>query len=129
MIRRLFGGIFGGMLIFAVAIFIGYVSYTLTCSYHDMKTKSVSAAEMSEPETEDTASDGYQNTAPEKVYTARLEGNAISIYAKTVNGEEFLYSLGINPGDLSETDLRLLQEGIVLEGSQRLAAFEEDFTH
>ncbi len=60
-------------------------------------------------------------------YVARCDGNALSVYACSDNGEEFLYTIDVRIEDIPPDDLANLQQGVVLRDRQSLASFEEDF--
>lgn len=130
MTKKLFRGLVLGVIVFSLAVLTGYVSYVITYRYQNRRlensmpgTAAVEAADSSNGSDEAVAA-----AADSEYYMARLENNNISIYLCRSGKEEFLYALKINPGDLSEDDIRQLSNGIILENKQRLAVFEEDFT-
>ncbi len=130
MTKKLFRGLVLGVIVFSLAVLTGYVSYVITYRYQNRRlensmpgTAAAEAADSSNGSDEAVAA-----AADSEYYMAKLENNNISIYLCRSGKEEFLYALKINPGDLSEDDIRQLSNGIILENKQRLAVFEEDFT-
>ncbi|MDO5311679.1 MAG: hypothetical protein Q4E94_07195, partial [Clostridia bacterium] len=61
-------------------------------------------------------------------YIARIDGDVLAIYAVTDGREEFLYNLNVRIQDISESEKRLLRDGVAIADRQALASFEEDFT-
>ncbi len=119
-----------GIVVFAVAIMVGYFAYTATYRYQTqriqeelMKEDVVSAAPV---EVESKSSAG-ENLWVE-CYLARLENNDIAIYMVTEEKVEFLYRLDIYTGNFPAEELLRLKEGVILKNRQELASFEEDYT-
>ncbi len=61
-------------------------------------------------------------------YIARIDGDVLAIYAVTDGREKFLYNLNVRIQDISESEKRLLRDGVTIADKQALASFEEDFT-
>ena len=61
-------------------------------------------------------------------YIGRIDGDALAIYAVADGREKFLYNLNVRIQDISESEKRLLKDGVTLADKQALASFEEDFT-
>lgn len=61
-------------------------------------------------------------------YIVRLEGNTLGVYARYGNSEEFLYGETVYANNLSYEDRELLNHGVVLETSEALTGFIENFT-
>lgn len=120
MVKKLFRSLLIGILVFALALAAGCLSFVLTYRYQTEKHKeapsTVSARQV------------YQPALPTCTYLARLENGAIAIYACFDNREEFLYSLDVPVAELPAVDLTKLQNGITLSTKEALTAFEEDYT-
>ncbi len=61
-------------------------------------------------------------------YIVRLEGDTLGVYARYGNAEEFLYGETVYANNLSYEDRELLNHGVVLETSEALMGFIENFT-
>lgn len=61
-------------------------------------------------------------------YIARINNNALAIYAVKDGREEFLYNLKVRIEDISDEEKRNLTDGVRLSTKKALASFEEDFT-
>ncbi len=61
-------------------------------------------------------------------YIVRLEGDILGVYAHYGNAEEFLYGETVYANNLSYEDRELLNRGVVLETSEALTGFIENFT-
>ena len=61
-------------------------------------------------------------------YIVRLEGDILGVYARYGNAEEFLYGETVYANNLSYEDRELLNRGVVLETSEALTEFIENFT-
>ncbi|MBE7032367.1 MAG: hypothetical protein E7401_05345 [Ruminococcaceae bacterium] len=61
-------------------------------------------------------------------YIVRLEGDMLGVYAQHGNAEEFLYGETVYANNLSREDRELLNHGVVLETSEALTGFIENFT-
>ena len=61
-------------------------------------------------------------------YIVRLEGDTLGVYARYGNAEEFLYGETVYANNLSYEDRELLNRGVVLETSEALTGFIENFT-
>ena len=61
-------------------------------------------------------------------YIARINDNALAIYAVKDGREEFLYNLKVRLEDISDAEKQNLTAGIRLSNKKALASFEEDFT-
>ena len=61
-------------------------------------------------------------------YIVRLEGDTLGVYARYGNAEEFLYGETVYANNLSHEDRELLNRGVVLETSEALTGFIENFT-
>lgn len=61
-------------------------------------------------------------------YIVRLEGDILGVYAHYGNSEEFLYGETVYASNLSHEDRELLNHGVVLETSEALTGFIENFT-
>ena len=130
MAKKLFRSLMMGVIVFAVAVLAGYLSYVITYRYQTERVKA-----KLHPEDAVAASSVYSqtqslsdDTIPAEFYIARLENENIAIYVSHKGNEAFLYSLDIHIGDLTETDVLQLTQGIVLKTRKDLASFEEDFT-
>ncbi|MBQ2614039.1 MAG: hypothetical protein IJB80_01750 [Clostridia bacterium] len=124
MVKKMFRSLILGIVVFAVSLLAGYLSYMLTYRYQAQKVleqlppnDAVSAAAVSVAGPLDTR----------QHYLARMENGKIVIYAVTDDTESFLYTLDIRAGELPPGDLAELRQGIVLTNRQELASFEEDF--
>ena len=126
MAKRFFRSLVVGIIVFAVAILAGYLSYVVTCRYQARDSLPVTDSAFATPVSRETE----PLTGPlrlESYYLARLENDDISIYLLENGKESFLYTLDIYIGDLPEEDRTRLTEGIVLTTRQELASFEEDY--
>ena len=130
MAKKFFRSFLVGLIVFAVAVLAGYLSYVWTYRYQSQKLKeSLSAQDQA------FAAPVYRESAPfssadifdTQHYIARLENNDIAIYTTQDGRESFLYTLHIYTEDLPEADRTRLLEGVVLKGRQELASFEEDY--
>ena len=131
MAKKFFRSLTLGVIVFAVAVLVGYLSYVITYHYQTQKLResvllqdSAAAAPVfqdAQPVTDDQ---------PIRVdhYIARLENKDIAIYMVAEGQEFFLYNLNIYTGNLPAADLLRLQEGVVLQNRKDLASFEEDYT-
>lgn len=61
-------------------------------------------------------------------YIVRLAGENLSVYASHGGNEEFLYNESIYTNDLTAEDRELLNTGVMLESSEALTGFIENFT-
>lgn len=61
-------------------------------------------------------------------YIVRLEGDTLGVYARHGGAEEFLYGETVYANNLSYEDRELLSRGVVLETSEALMGFIENFT-
>lgn len=130
MVKRFFSSITIGIIVFAVAVLLGYLAYTVTYQYQTQKVREqlgseevVSATALSGNETE-----GKGEMLMVEHYLARLEGNDIAIYMVMDHQAEFLYRLEVYTGNFPAEEILRLQEGVVLRNRQELMAFEEDYT-
>ena len=131
MAKKIFRSLALGIIVFAVAVLAGYLSYVITYRYQTQKVKESLAAQ-------DTvaAAPVYGEAQPLSEdavllvdhYIARLENNNIAIYTSSGGKESFLYTLNIHPGDLTNEDMAQLTQGVILKDKQALTSFEEDFT-
>lgn len=127
MAKKFFRSLAVGILVFAVAILAGYLSYVVTCRYQDRNALPVTDSAFATPVSQETE----PLIGPlrlERYYLARLENDDISIYLLENGKESFLYNLDIYIGDLPEEDRTRLKKGIVLTTKQELTSFEEDYT-
>ena len=126
MARRFFKSITLGIIVFAAAVLVGYLSYVITYRYQMQR---VDEAVM--PHAADTAeaapASGNQSVTVD-YYLARLENRDIAVYMVSDGQETFLYRLGVYTANLPAEDLLRLKEGVVLRTRQELTSFEEDYT-
>lgn len=117
-----------GVCVFLSVIIIAYVS--LTYIYRQAENRAAKALlTIDTPATAETSEAPAANAVDAiGLYIARIDGDALAIYAVTDGREEFLYNLNVRIQDISEDEQRLLREGITLADKQALASFEEDFT-
>lgn len=128
MAKKIFKSMTLGIIVFSVAILVGYLSYTAAYRKRteEMQERIASenlvsaAAVRDETETGETIRVSY--------YLARLENDDIAIYMVTPNDAKFLYRLDIYTGNFPAEELLRLKEGVVLRNRQELAVFEEDYT-
>lgn len=130
MAKKFFRSFLIGLIVFAVAVLAGYLSYMWTYRYQTQKLQ-----ESLYPQDYAFATPVYRESTPlsssgildAQYYIARLENNDIAIYISQDGKESFLYTLHIYTEDLPETDRTRLLEGVVLRTRQELASFEEDY--
>lgn len=130
MSKKIFKGLLIGMIAFALAVLIGYTSYIIALNHALSKTK----ASLQAPDT--ATAEVYTEQIPlstnsvtiAESYIARLENDNISIFAVTNGRESFMYNLDVYLGNLPESDLALLKNGVLLQDKEALARFEEDYT-
>lgn len=75
-----------------------------------------------------TNTPALSETAKFDWYIVRLEGDILGVYAHHGNAEEFLYGETVYANNLSYEDRELLNRGVVLETSEALTGFIENFT-
>ncbi len=130
MAKKFFRSFLVGLIVFAVAVLAGYLSYVWTYRYQSQKLQ-----ESLHAQDHAFAAPVYREAAPlsssgildAEYYIARLENNNIAIYTSQDGRESFLYTLHIYTEDLPESDRTRLLEGVVLRTRQELASFEEDY--
>ncbi len=127
MINRFFKSIMVGFCVFIITALVAYIAFM-----YMWKTSATKVA-GSLIEVTPAAAESFSPLDPDEIipadyYVARYDGNTLSIYARSGESEEFLYTLDARIEDISPEELALLREGIVLDGKQALASFEEDFT-
>lgn len=125
MSKKLLKSLLTGIFVFAIAIFVGYISYIVTLRYQADRIRETFSVETPSAATEDRQTDNALNA---DYYIARIENGNIAIYLSRDNREAFLYYLDVYIGDLPYTDIESLRTGIVLETPSALASFQEDFT-
>ncbi len=131
MAKKLFKSLTMGVVVFAAAIFLGYLAYTVTYRYQTKKIR-----EAMTPEDFVSAAPAYRETNPEatgetlyvEYYLARLENNTIAVYMVSKEEVSFLYHLDVYTGNFPAAELLRLKEGVILKNRQELASFEEDYT-
>ncbi len=115
-----------------VAVVAAGASYIITKNYieaesDEIKSRATVSTSLSEDETLSTP-----KTASETVgfdyYIVRLEGDALGVYASHDGKEEFLYNENIYTSNLTGEDITLLNTGVMLETSEALTGFIENFT-
>lgn len=121
------------ILLVTVALATGFVTYTLTKRVAE--ENSISAVETVSAETvKPTAADKPQeqksdtDSSLSESYIVRLEGTTLGVYVTDNGTEEFLYHTNVYKSDLSEEDLKLLQDGVRLMNLSELTGFIENFT-
>ncbi len=128
--KRIFRSISVGIIVFAVAVLLGYLAYTITYQYQTKQAREqlrteevVSATSIHGDGTADVG-----ETLMVEHYLARLEGDDIAIYMVMNQQAEFMYQLEVFTGNFPAEEILRLQNGIVLRNRQELMAFEEDYT-
>lgn len=127
MINRFFKSIMVGFCVFIITSLIAYITFLYM--WKSSATKIADTLIEATP----AAAESFSSFDPNEIiiadyYVARYDGNTLSIYARTGESEEFLYTLDARIEDISPTELTQLKDGIILHDKQALAAFEEDFT-
>ncbi|MGN0180213.1 MAG: hypothetical protein ACI4DY_12395 [Monoglobaceae bacterium] len=119
-----------GVCVFLSVVIAAYVSFAYVYRRAEdraaralLTVDTPAAAESSENPT----AAGAAGSAAES-YIARIDGDALAIYAVSDGREKFLYNLNVRIQDISESEQRLLKDGVTLADRQALASFEEDFT-
>ncbi len=128
--KRIFRSISVGIIVFAVAVLLGYLAYTITYQYQTKQAREQLRTEEVVSATSihgDGATDVGETLMVEH-YLARLEGDDIAIYMVMNRQAEFMYQLEVFTGNFPAEEILRLQNGIVLRNRQELMAFEEDYT-
>ena len=125
MSEKLLKSLLMGIIVFVIAVFVGYISYIVTLRYQADRIRETFSVETPYAATSDNLT---ENTLNADYYIARIENGNIAIYLSRDNREAFLYYLDVYIGDLPYTDIESLRSGIVLETPSALASFQEDFT-
>ena len=131
MVKKLFKSLSMGVIVFGIAILVGYLAYVITYRYQVQNLQET----MGNRGLVD-ATPVYQDSQPIEAdqitvvdyYLARFENDDITIYMVYNNEESFLYTLDVYAGNLPAEDMLKLKEGVVLKNRQELASFEEDYT-
>ncbi len=126
--KKIFKSMTLGIIVFAVAILAGYLSYTVAYrkQTEEMQERIMSEELVSAAAVREEAENG--ETLRVSYYLARLENDDIAIYMVTKEDAKFLYRLDIYTGNFPAEELLRLKEGVVLRNRQELIAFEEDYT-
>ncbi len=122
------------VLLALVAVATGLATYTVTrnmieeqFAYAHQTSAPQQITETDSNEREgDVSGTGSRNE--DEYYLVRLEGDALEVYVAHSGKEEFLYNREIYKNDLSESDLKMLCNGVKLESASELTAFIENFT-
>lgn len=135
MLKTTFKVIMMFVLLALVAVATGLATYTVTRNMTEeqlAQARQTSAPQqITETQADETDSDaqGRGTTEDEReYYLVRLEGDALEVYVAHSGKEEFLYNREVYKNDLSESDLRMLHSGVILESASELTAFIENFT-
>ncbi len=135
MLKTTFKVIMLFVLLVLVAVATGVATYNITVNM--MEEQRVQARQTSAyqqiTETHDSRTDESDNlhstlADSEEYYLVRLEGDALEVYVSYSGKEEFLYNREVYKNDLSEGDLKMLQNGVMLGSASELTAFIENFT-
>ncbi len=116
----------------ALAAVSATISYIIT--KNSMENRQMTQAPPQSVETgiisprNDVEKPELSETAKFDWYIVRLEGDILGVYARYGNAEEFLYGETVYANNLSYEDRELLNRGVVLENSEALTGFIENFT-
>ncbi len=119
----------------AVAVLSSVASYFITSnilkkqSYEAVKNKTSRKSSPAAVSVQAEKQEGREaNALPSyRHYSVKLDGDKINVYVNFEEHKEILYSLEINPNDLSEEDLKLLSEGMEFDKMSELTEFTENF--
>lgn len=135
MLKTTFKVIMLFVLLVLVAVATGVATYNFTRNM--MEEQQVQAHQTSAPrqmaETQNVTTDEGDNAQSlssdeREYYLVRLEGDALEVYVAYSGKEEFLYNRRVYKNDLSESDIKMLHNGVVLKNASELTAFIENFT-
>ena len=122
------------VLLVAVALVTGYVTYNLTGRVAEERPAETVKASVNEMKSEEqliplrSKEKTEEQGNSDEHYTVRLEGTTLGVYVINDGKEEFLYHADVYKNDLSDEDLRLLRKGVELKDMSELTGFIENFT-
>lgn len=128
MAKKILKSMILGIVVFSVAILVGYLSYTAAYRKRteEMQEQIMSENLVSAASVRDHREAG--ETIRVSYYLARLENDDIAIYMVTAEDVKFLYRLDIYTGNFPAEELLRLKKGVELRTRQELMEFEEDYT-
>jgi hypothetical protein len=122
------------VLLVLVSVVTGIATYNFTRNMIEDQQVQAHQTSASRPiteirsgETEETAN-SHNATEEKEYYLVRLQGDELEVYVAYSGKEEFLYNRAVYKNDLSDSDLRMLRNGVVLGSASELTAFIENFT-
>ncbi len=134
MLKTTFKVIMLFVLLVLVSVATGIATYNFTRNMMEeqqVQAHQTSASrqitEIRSGETDET--ENPRNATEEReYYLVRLQGDALEVYVAYSGKEEFLYNREVYKNDLSDSDLKMLRNGVVLKSASELTAFIENFT-
>lgn len=129
MTERVLKNIMAGVCVFLTVVIAAYVLYGYIRQGGEHGADTPTAETSADVRAaSDSKSDDNIAVPDSGGYIARINDNALAIYAVKDGREEFLYNLKVRLEDISDAEKQNLAAGIRLSNKKALASFEEDFT-
>lgn len=128
MTERVLKNIMAGVCVFLTVVIAAYVLYGYIRQGGDRGTAEPTAETAADVRAASDSKSDVSAAPDSGGYIARINDNALAIYAVKDGREEFLYNLKVRLEDISDAEKQNLTAGIRLSNKKALASFEEDFT-